>query len=576
MSEISKTQDQRPKTNIRYIWVLFIALIVFTYFFGLTIPLVGPDEPRYAQVAREMFLRHDWITPTLGGFGWFEKPALLYWLQIIAYKIFGVSEFSARAGSALFGLGTIASLWVLGRYGAEKPTSNEQRATNDYANWLAVIAATSIGIIVFSRGASFDIILTFPMTAALVGFFIFDSAVAGLYSKYNDNDPASENPQSEFRNPQSKNPPTNADGSDLVLRVAVSLFAFYFFTGVALIAKGLIGIIFPFAIVTFYYVLSFRFPPKKFLISLIWGVPLILLVAAIWYWPMYETNGYKFIDEFIIQHHFQRFTSNKYQHPQPFIFFFWVLPLMTIPWLPFFIFSIWKFLRGGFRRVTASPRLPVSPSRLLLFSFSWLLVPLVFFSFSGSKLPGYILPALPAAIIFAADRFYKFVDDDQARRRWMFGLAAATLVVIIVLLQFFVMSFANADSVKALIAAANARGYSSERVLGLHTVSHNAEFYAAGRLVRNEDGTQRRFFSANEIQQEVLRSNGEPALVLVPLERVNELTQNNALHSEVIADNTELAIVQVSMNSSPPPLVADGPSAPHRSPLLSQVRNRSF
>jgi len=72
------------------VWIFFAALIVFTYFFGLTIPLVGPDEPRYAQVAREMFLRHDWITPTLGGFDWFEKPALLYWLQIIAYKIFGV------------------------------------------------------------------------------------------------------------------------------------------------------------------------------------------------------------------------------------------------------------------------------------------------------------------------------------------------------------------------------------------------------------------------------------------------------------------------------------------------------
>jgi len=97
------------------VWCFLAALIVFTYFFGLTIPLVGPDEPRYAQVAREMFLRHDWITPTLGGFDWFEKPALLYWLQIIAYKIFGVSEFSARFGSALFGLGTILSLWILGR-----------------------------------------------------------------------------------------------------------------------------------------------------------------------------------------------------------------------------------------------------------------------------------------------------------------------------------------------------------------------------------------------------------------------------------------------------------------------------
>src|SRR5437868_11712955 len=107
-SENTKNESQSQKTT-RYIWYFFVILIVFTYFFGLTIPFVGPDEPRYAQVAREMLERGDWITPTLGGFDWFEKPALFYWLEIISYRLFGVNEFAARVGSALFGLGTIAS-----------------------------------------------------------------------------------------------------------------------------------------------------------------------------------------------------------------------------------------------------------------------------------------------------------------------------------------------------------------------------------------------------------------------------------------------------------------------------------
>src|SRR5215204_2106906 len=98
------------------VWIAFISVTILVYFFGLTMPLVGPDEPRYAQVAREMFERADWITPTLGGFNWFEKPALLYWLQIASYNVFGVSEFAARFGSALFGLGTVASLWLLGKH----------------------------------------------------------------------------------------------------------------------------------------------------------------------------------------------------------------------------------------------------------------------------------------------------------------------------------------------------------------------------------------------------------------------------------------------------------------------------
>ena len=101
--------------NKNIIWVILFLVTIFIYFFGLNIPLLGPDEPRYSQVAREMFERGDWITPTLGGANWFEKPALLYWLQIINYKVFGVSEFAARFGSAILGLLTVLSLWIFGR-----------------------------------------------------------------------------------------------------------------------------------------------------------------------------------------------------------------------------------------------------------------------------------------------------------------------------------------------------------------------------------------------------------------------------------------------------------------------------
>ncbi|MDQ2746397.1 MAG: glycosyltransferase family 39 protein, partial [Acidobacteriota bacterium] len=329
MPENLKPKTRTPKSKI--IWLSLAALIVFTYFFGLTIPLLGPDEPRYAQIAREMFLRGDWITPKLGGFDWFEKPALLYWLEIVSYKLFGINEFAARFGSAVFGLGTMACLWILGRSLATENTENTEKtieneiiksasvnsvnsvnsvAENNFANRLAVIAASSIGLLAFSRAASFDIILTFPITAALVSFFIFDRSNKKSFTTYH-----------------------------------LPLTTFYLFIGIALIAKGLVGIVFPAAIVAFYYLLSWRLPSKTFLLSLIWGTILSLAVAAIWYVPMYQANGWKFIDEFIIQHHFQRFTSDKYQHHQPFWFFFVVLPLMTLPWLPFFLISIWDFFK---------------------------------------------------------------------------------------------------------------------------------------------------------------------------------------------------------------------------------------
>src|SRR6187549_3758690 len=109
-----------------FVWLLFAVAILIVFFAGLTIPLVGPDEPRYAQVAREMFDRRDWITPTLGGFNWFEKPALLYWLQIASYNLFGVTEFAARLGSAVFGLATAGCLSLLGRNGIEENGSGSE------------------------------------------------------------------------------------------------------------------------------------------------------------------------------------------------------------------------------------------------------------------------------------------------------------------------------------------------------------------------------------------------------------------------------------------------------------------
>ncbi|MGQ0540909.1 MAG: ArnT family glycosyltransferase [Blastocatellia bacterium] len=503
--------------------IIGVCIVTF-YLLGLSIPLVGPDEPRYAQVAREMFERGDWVTPTLGGFNWFEKPALLYWLQIASYNLFGVNEFAARFGSALFGLGTIASLWILGRNSATEVSNTGKlenslpSVVNNFGNLLALIAASTIGIIVFSRGASFDIILTFPMTAALVSFYIFDCRIKSQVT---------------------------ASSFDIY----IPLFSFYFFIGLALLAKGLVGIIFPFAIVAFYHVLSWRIPSKSFFFSLFWGTIVSILVASSWYLPMYLTHGWGFIDEFFIQHHFQRYTSNKYFHPQPFYFFFWVLPLMTIPWLPFFLAAIWDFGKKLFQRRDTenteekSPRLRAPASPLLVFSFAWLLVPLVFFSFSGSKLPGYILPSVPPAILITSIYVWNFVEKNRIRERLVHLFAYGTFAVIVGLLIFVVPRFAETDSVKPLIKTANERGYKDAKVLSLHGVFHNAEFYAAGRLLRATDGKQRKLLGPSEVLEQIRKGGGKPVLVLVPQEWLSQLHQAEYLKSELLMESGEVAIV---------------------------------
>ncbi len=512
MAEITKSDAEALMPESNYIKLVLGILAVFTYFFGLTIPLLGPDEARYAQVAREMFERGDWITPTLGGFNWFEKPALLYWLEIASFHVFGVNEFAARFGPAIFGLGTVLSLWILGR-----SLTSTAALPKRFPTTIALIASSTLGIVAFAHGASFDIIVTFPITAAMAGFFVWHFKNE---SNSGERDPA----------------------------VSASLVLFYVFIGVALLAKGLIGAVFPLAIVTFYYLLSRKLPSRVFVISLFWGALISLAVAAIWYVPMYLRHGYEFIDEFFVQHHFQRFTSNKYQHPQPFYFFLIVLPLMTLPWLPFFFVSVWTFVRSWFRRDEAADDLSVTYERLLNFSAAWILVPLVFFSFSGSKLPGYILPAVPAAVVFASVYLIRLGDKGP---RWPLVTQLIALLVFIgtIILQLTVMPhFAPTDSVKALVRSANERGYSSERILAYYSVSHNAEFYAVGRLIRDEKGRQRAFYSVEEVLEIAAAETNRRLLVLVKLRDMNKLTSSGKISTELIGDNTEYAIVAVTPN----------------------------
>lgn len=514
MAEISKSSQFRFPGPL--IWLFVTATLMgYVYMFGLGLPLVGPDEPRYAQVAREMFERGDWVTTTLGGHNWFEKPALLYWIQIVSYSIFGVSEFAARFGPALFGIGTVFCLFLLGLKRERGYDVGSKSAPFPY--WMLAVPATSLGLIVFSRGASFDITVTFPLTASLAGFYLWY---------------------------------LSSERSESGRKRTFFLFAFYFFAGVAVLAKGLIGIVFPAAIVGFFYLLRWEFPKKDLLFSLLWGPVVTLLAAAAWYVPMYQRHGWEFIDEFFVQHHFQRFTSNKYKHPQPFWFFWVIFPLMTIPWIPFFFAGVWRY---GKRIVSAvSSRFSRTadaagerPEPLAVFAFAWMLVPLVFFSFSGSKLPGYVLPSLPAAAILTALYVDRFAAVSKARDMLCRSLAITMFVVCFLLLLFVVPRFADNDSAKSLVRAVDEAGFADRKIAGYLARSHSLEFYGAGRLYREDDGSQKEFREPRELAA-LAGSMPDGKLVVVTQARlVDGLKNSKVIRIKEIARRGGIAILVV-------------------------------
>jgi len=466
-----------PSTLAKRVYLLLFAIIIAFYLYGLgKLPLLGPDEPRYAQVAREMFVTGDLITPTLGHHTWFEKPALLYWMIAAAFKVFGVSEWSARLGPALCGLLTIAAVWCVGR-------EIDREDPRGFAFWSVVVTASCLGLIVFSRAASFDVVITMTTTWSLAFFVMHE------------------------------------------LRHKRSLLAgFYVFVGLSLLAKGLVGIVIPFGVVGLYYLLRRAWPSRAVWLSLFWGVLLALAVSAIWYGPVIARHGWTFIDEFFIQHHFARYLSNKYHHPQPIYFYPVIILMLALPWTPYLILALAK-LRGWTWRGGDSL------SIVRVFSLAWLLLPLVFFSFSGSKLPGYVLPVVPAVALLVSDRLTRALDS-----KWPLVIAGATAVSVVIVLNFGAMRYARQESVRDLLMMADARGYAGAPVLAQRSDDRSAEFYASARVLYGRDGEPVTF---DEITVDQARALGGKFVVMIPVEYLNNVRGVKTI--EIIGDNGKTA-----------------------------------
>jgi len=300
-----------------------------------------------------------------------------------------------------------------------------------------------------------------------------------------------------------------------------------------------------------------------------------------------------------VQHHFARYVSNKYNHPQPFYFYVPIIALFTLPWTPFVVAALSNARRWEWRAEGAV-------NRLRVFAFAWLIVPIIFFSFSGSKLPGYILPALPGAALLAGERLARALHNKgrrgendavhnlrsiRATGMLLIMLAIACIVyvthtgeihlscalfiavplattglfsivwahlsrmcVILTVVVVFVVTIlipdcafekaARRESLRDLLQLAATRGYSSTPVFNLHTVERSTEFYAAGRIAYAADGNPVRYEGAGQVAEDARRGGGT-ALVIVPVRYTYQLTQYQFIQTEIIGDNGGVALVAV-------------------------------
>lgn len=389
---------------------VFLAFAIFFITYGETpylggdgLGLVGADEPRYAQIAHEMLVRFDsahtlkgklsaCVTPYLYGHPWLEKPALYYWRAMFVFQDFGVHDWSARLPSSSFAFIMAALIYLHMR--------RFRRGGHLDAALITVGCAAIIG---FARGASTDMQMAAPLCIGLLGW----------YAWYETN--------SKFW-----------------------LFDIYFFTGVATLAKGPVA---PF--IAFVIVASFAALRKEWSIlkrSFWWpGVILYFAIVLPWFLAVQHQNP-TFFREFFLEHNLERFATNRYQHQQPFWYYVVVVILGVMPWTVIAGRALWDGIKTSFAewslRHAKHPKLkePQPGDAFPEFLVLWTVIPIIFFSFSQSKLPGYILPSIPPITILTGD--YLFRRRGPGLNRWELGghaMLAGIMTMFTLLLPWFVV-----------------------------------------------------------------------------------------------------------------------------------------
>jgi len=356
---------------------IFLAILILVSYAGYfsrlgAIGLTGPDEPRYASIARAMERTGDWVTPRLNGTPWFEKPVLYYWAAAVSFRVFGENDFAARLPSALAALlGAIAIAWAARRFYGES------------AAWLALLLVpSSVVTVVFGRAATPDMLFTGTLAAAMA------CGVALVFD---------EKPNIWHR------------------------IGFGFFLGAATLAKGPAAIVLAGGSVALWAVFS-----RQWIRALRVAHPLAVFVCLLTAGPWYALCARRnpdFLATFLLLHNFERFLTPVFHHIQPWWFFIPILVLWILPWTA----VLFALVRDAASARQSGGWL----SNPAVYFACWTIFTVVFFSISKSKLPGYIAPAVPPLLLLlaaAADRM-RCRNDDSSRGVAM-GLGVTWLALI--------------------------------------------------------------------------------------------------------------------------------------------------
>ncbi|MBK4736828.1 glycosyltransferase family 39 protein [Noviherbaspirillum pedocola] len=358
----------RQKTLV---WILLIAFLAAWMWSLGARTLVPTDEGRYAEMAREMVATGDWITTRLNGIKYFEKPPLQIWATALAYELFGLGEWQARLWTGLCGLFGIALVAEAGR-----------RMWNGSVGFVAaVVLGSSFFWIGLGHVNTLDMGLSAMMTLSLASLLIA---------------------QRDEARPQERRNWMLACWAGMAL---------------AVLSKGLIGIVLPGAVLVLYTVIARDWSIWRRL-HLVPGLILFFAITTPWF-VLVSLRNPEFAWFFFVHEHFQRFTSKVHGRFQPWHYFIPILLVGILPWLAVMAQSLWGARREAGARF--QPKIMLSVWTIFLF---------VFFSISDSKLPSYILPIFPSLALLIALHLHRAGRGAVAACAWLMAAFGAAGVVL--------------------------------------------------------------------------------------------------------------------------------------------------
>ena len=355
------------------------------------IGFTGPDEPRYGWIARAMAETGDWVTPRLYGQPWFEKPILYYWAAAAGFLLHLPAEWAARLPSAFAAL---AAALIIG-WLAKQHYGGALNSFSDPVLLAPSLFATSVAAIGFARAATPDMLFSASITAAM-------ACVATEFRR-----------AGVLRAAHPASAPESRPGFLPLLLFGASL-------GVGVLAKGPAAVVLAGGAVGIWGVAT-RDWRAALRIAHPVAVAAFCVIAIPWY-ALCAARNPDFLRVFIWEHNFERYATSMFQHRQPFWFFGPILLLALLPWTAL----LWPVAQEGLRLRHERSWLN-SPG---FFFACWVIWPVVFFSFSQSKLPGYILPAIPPLALLCATATARAADRVFARSFNVFaGIGLAWMVL---------------------------------------------------------------------------------------------------------------------------------------------------